>query len=56
MSTGGVALMFGPPETAAVMVLTFSAMIRWGGKWALKSVVAILLGFIPKVKFNGELS
>jgi len=40
------ALRFGPPETAAVMVLTFSAMTRLGGKSALKSLVAIFLGFI----------
>ena len=40
------ALKFGPPETAAVMVLTFSAMTRLGGKSALKSLVAIFLGFI----------
>ena len=40
------ALKFGPPETAAVMILTFSAMTRLGGKSALKSVIAIFLGFI----------
>jgi putative tricarboxylic transport membrane protein len=40
------ALKFGPPETAAVMILTFSAMTRLGGKSALKSLVAIFLGFI----------
>jgi putative tricarboxylic transport membrane protein len=40
------ALRFGPPETAAVMVLTFSAMTRLGGKSPLKSVVAIFFGFI----------
>jgi putative tricarboxylic transport membrane protein len=40
------ALRFGPPETAAVMVLTFSAMTRLGGKSALKSLVSIFLGFI----------
>ncbi len=40
------ALRFGPPETAAVMILTFSAMTRLGGKSALKSLVAIFLGFI----------
>jgi putative tricarboxylic transport membrane protein len=40
------ALKFGPPETAAVMILTFSAMTRLGGKSALKSAIAIFLGFI----------
>jgi len=40
------ALKFGPPETSAVMILTFSAMTRLGGKSALKSVIAIFLGFI----------
>jgi putative tricarboxylic transport membrane protein len=40
------ALRFGPPETFAVMVLTFSAMTRLGGKDPLKTVVAIFLGFI----------
>jgi len=39
------ALKFGPPETAAVMVLTFSAMTRLGGKSPLKSVVSIFFGF-----------
>ena len=38
------ALRFGPPETAAVMVLTFSAMTKLGGKSPLKSVVAMLKG------------
>ncbi len=40
------ALKFGPPETAAVMFLTFSAMTRLGGKSPLKSLIAIFLGFI----------
>ena len=40
------ALKFGPPETAAVMILTFSAMTRLGGKSALKSLVSVFLGFI----------
>jgi len=39
-------LMFGPPETFAVMMLTFSALVALGGKSPVKSVVSTLLGFI----------
>ena len=39
-------LMFGPPETFSVMMLTFSAFVALGGKSAIKTVVATLLGFI----------
>ena len=39
-------LMFGPPETFAVMMLTFSAFVALGGKSAVKTVVATLLGFM----------
>ena len=41
-----VALRFGPPEFFAVQLLTFSSFIGLGGGSALKSLVAILLGFI----------
>src|SRR5574341_1074720 len=37
-------LRFGPPETFAVMMLTFSAFVGLGGKSATKTVVSILLG------------
>lgn len=40
------ALQFGPPETFAVMVLTFSAMAKLGGKSPVKTLIAIFLGFI----------
>jgi len=40
------ALRFGPAETFAVMVLTFSAFVGLGGKSALKTLIAIFLGFI----------
>ncbi len=39
-------LMFGPPETFAVMMLTFSSFVALGGKSPIKTVVATLLGFI----------
>jgi len=39
-------LMFGPPETFAVMMLTFSALVSLGGKSPVKSVVSTFLGFI----------
>src|SRR3989304_6255303 len=39
-------LMFGPPETFAVMMLTFSALVSLGGMSPVKSVVSTLLGFI----------
>ena len=40
------ALRFGPAETFAVMVLTFSAFVGLGGKSAIKTLIAIFLGFI----------
>jgi putative tricarboxylic transport membrane protein len=40
------ALKFGPAEVFAVMMLTFSAFVGLGGKSPLKTVVAILFGFI----------
>jgi putative tricarboxylic transport membrane protein len=40
------ALRFGPPETFAVMMLTFSAFVALGGKSPVKTVVSIFLGFI----------
>src|SRR5918996_2045955 len=41
-----VALKFGPPEFFAIQLLTFSAFIGLGGGSALKTAVAILVGFI----------
>jgi putative tricarboxylic transport membrane protein len=41
-----VALKFGPPEFFAIQLLTFSSFIGLGGGSPLKSLVAILLGFI----------
>ncbi len=40
------ALRFGPPETFAVMVLTFSAFVGLGGKSPIKTLIATALGFI----------
>jgi putative tricarboxylic transport membrane protein len=40
------ALRFGPAETFSVMVLTFSAFVGLGGKSAIKTLIAIFLGFI----------
>jgi putative tricarboxylic transport membrane protein len=40
------ALMFGPPETFGVMLLTFSAFVGLVGKSPLKTVVATAVGFI----------
>src|SRR5262245_12090738 len=39
-------LRFGPPETFAVMMLTFSAFIALGGESPTKTAVSALLGFI----------
>src|SRR5688572_29862311 len=41
-----IALRFGPPEFFAIQLLTFSSFIGLGGGNPLKSLVAILLGFI----------
>ena len=41
-----IALKFGPPEFFAIQLLTFSSFIGLGGGNPLKSLVAILLGFI----------
>jgi putative tricarboxylic transport membrane protein len=41
-----VALKFGPPEFFAIQLLTFSSFIGLGGGNPLKSLVAIVLGFI----------
>ena len=41
-----VALRFGPPEFFAIQLLTFSSFVGLGGGSPLKSLVAILLGFI----------
>jgi putative tricarboxylic transport membrane protein len=41
-----VALSFGPPEFFAIQLLTFSSFIGLGGGNPLKSVVAILIGFL----------
>ena len=41
-----IALKFGPPEFFAIQFLTFSSFIGLGGGNPLKSLVAILLGFI----------
>lgn len=40
------ALKFGPAEVFSVMVLTFSAFVGLGGKSPVKTVAAIMLGFI----------
>src|SRR5262245_57653616 len=41
-----VALKFGPPEFFAIQLLTFSSFVGLGGGNPLKSLVAIVLGFI----------
>jgi putative tricarboxylic transport membrane protein len=41
-----IALRFGPPEFFAIQLLTFSSFIGLGGGNPLKSLVAILIGFI----------
>jgi putative tricarboxylic transport membrane protein len=41
-----IALKFGPPEFFAIQLLTFSSFIGLGGGHPLKSLVAILIGFI----------
>jgi putative tricarboxylic transport membrane protein len=41
-----IALKFGPPEFFAIQFLTFSAFVGLGGGNPLKTLVAILLGFI----------
>jgi putative tricarboxylic transport membrane protein len=41
-----VALRFGPPEFFAIQFLTFSSFVGLGGGNPLKTIVAILLGFI----------
>src|SRR6266508_1866198 len=41
-----VALHFGPPEYFAIQLLTFSSFVGLGGGNPLKSVVAIVIGFI----------
>jgi putative tricarboxylic transport membrane protein len=41
-----VALRFGPPEFFAIQLLTFSSFVGLGGESALKSLSAILIGFI----------
>ncbi len=41
-----IALKFGPPEFFAIQLLTFSSFVGLGGGNPLKSLVAILLGFI----------
>jgi putative tricarboxylic transport membrane protein len=41
-----VALKFGPPEFFAIQLLTFSSFVGLGGGNPLKSLVAILIGFI----------
>ncbi|HXH83082.1 MAG TPA: tripartite tricarboxylate transporter permease [Candidatus Tectomicrobia bacterium] len=41
-----VALKFGPPEFFAIQLLTFSSFVGLGGGNPLKSLVAILLGFL----------
>ncbi len=40
------ALMFGPPETFGVMLLTFSAFVGLVGKSPLKTVIATAIGFV----------
>jgi putative tricarboxylic transport membrane protein len=39
-------LRFGPPETFAVMILTFSALVGLGGQSAVKTLISTCLGFI----------
>jgi len=39
-------LRFGPPETFAVMILTFSALVGLGGQSAVKTIISTCLGFI----------
>ena len=41
-----VALKFGPPEFFAIQLLTFSSFVGLGGGSALKSVAAIVIGFM----------
>src|SRR5216110_257221 len=41
-----IALRFGPPEFFAIQLLTFSSFVGLGGGNPVKSLVAILLGFI----------
>src|SRR6478672_7555338 len=41
-----IALKFGPPEFFAIQLLTFSSFIGLGGGNPIKSLVAILIGFI----------
>ena len=41
-----IALKFGPPEFFAIQLLTFSSFVGLGGGNPLKSLVAILIGFI----------
>jgi putative tricarboxylic transport membrane protein len=41
-----IALKFGPPEFFAIQLLTFSSFVGLGGGSALKSLAAILIGFI----------
>jgi putative tricarboxylic transport membrane protein len=41
-----VALHFGPPEIFAIQLLTFSSFVGLGGGSAVKTVIAIVLGFI----------
>src|SRR5918993_3035878 len=41
-----VALRFGPPEFFAIQLLTFSSFVGLGGGNALKSVAAIVIGFM----------
>src|ERR1043165_6246794 len=41
-----VALRFGPPEFFAIQFLTFSSFVGLGGGNPIKTIVAILLGFI----------
>ena len=41
-----IALKFGPAEFFAIQLLTFSSLVRLGGGNPLKSLIAILIGFI----------
>src|ERR1700693_1910682 len=41
-----IALKFGPPESFAIQLLTFSSFIGLGGGNPIKSLVSILIGFI----------
>jgi putative tricarboxylic transport membrane protein len=41
-----IALKFGPPEFFAIQLLTFSSFVGLGGGSALKSLAAILIGFL----------